>query len=667
MIEIEFLYKKLNIKIQCELNSKIEDIYKKFITEIDIDINSVHFLYSGNKISNNKLTIEELINSDDRLINKMKIVVESIYELNKEKRFIKSNDIICPKCHEKAKINIKDYNINIFGCKNNHITNNISLDNYEKSQMLDISNIICGECKKNNYNSNGNIFYYCLNCKMNLCDKCKIEHENNHSIIDFDNKDYICYIHNKAYTKFCETCKLNICLSCEALHNEHKTIEIIPDLELITYNMDKLREKINIFNNSLENIIKKLKKVMENFEIYYKIYNNIYNNYEKKKRNYELYYNMGEINVDDILNDLSKINKEFNNSRKIRNILNIYNKMNNNDLNNNEINIIYKVKDNKKVRLFGTEFVNNNKYKCQYIFEDKEFELNTHFNIHSNYDKDKIEIKLIGINDINDISCLFYDCSSLLSLPDISRWNTSNIINMSYLFGNCSSLTYLPDISNWNTNKVKYMQGIFMGCSSLKSLPDISKWDTSNVILMGGIFRNMNSLSSITSQQARQYLKNEQYYYTAGMFSDCISLKLLPDISKWNTSNVNDMSGMFYQCTSLKYLPDISKWNTNKVINISRIFYNCKSLSSLPDISKWYTNNFSDMSNMFANCISLVDLPDISKWNTQNTTDFSEMFSNCSSLSSSPDISKWNFNNVKFMDNMFNNCISLINIPNIKK
>ena len=53
---------------------------------------------------------------------------------------------------------------------------------------------------------------------------------------------------------------------------------------------------------------------------------------------------------------------------------------------------------------------------------------------------------------------------------------------------------------------------------------------------------------------------------------------------------------MFYNCSSLKSLPDISKWNTNKVIDMSDMFYNCSSLKSLPDISKWNTKN---MTNMF--------------------------------------------------------------------
>ena len=42
--------------------------------------------------------------------------------------------------------------------------------------------------------------------------------------------------------------------------------------------------------------------------------------------------------------------------------------------------------------------------------------------------KDELKIKLRGIDDITNMSCIFYECSSLLSIPDISKWNTSNVI-----------------------------------------------------------------------------------------------------------------------------------------------------------------------------------------------------------------------------------------------
>ena len=94
----------------------------------------------------------------------------------------------------------------------------------------------------------------------------------------------------------------------------------------------------------------------------------------------------------------------------------------------NEINIIYKIKDNdKKVKIFGSEFVKNNKDKCQIIYEDKEYELNEYFIISDNI-KDELKIKLRGINNIINMSCIFYECSSLLSISNFSNWNTSKVL-----------------------------------------------------------------------------------------------------------------------------------------------------------------------------------------------------------------------------------------------
>ena len=45
---------------------------------------------------------------------------------------------------------------------------------------------------------------------------------------------------------------------------------------------------------------------------------------------------------------------------------------------------------------------------------------------------------------------MFDGCSSLLSLPDISKRNTNNITNMNAMFARCFSLSPLPDISKWN-------------------------------------------------------------------------------------------------------------------------------------------------------------------------------------------------------------------------
>ena len=189
------------------------------------------------------------------------------------------------------------------------------------------------------------------------------------------------------------------------------------------------------------------------------------------------------------------------------------------------ITINYNIKENDiKVRIFGENFVKNNKNICQIIYEDECCELTQFLNI-KNLENNKIlEIKLIGINNFVDASYMFYDCESLKSLPDIPNWNTKNVTDMSHMFWGCKSLISLPDISNWNTKNVTNMSRMFFGCLSLISLPDISKWNTNNVTNM------------------------------SFMFACCKSLISLPDISKWNTIDtmyMNDMN-MFFLCQSLK-------------------------------------------------------------------------------------------------------------------
>ena len=120
---------------------------------------------------------------------------------------------------------------------------------------------------------------------------------------------------------------------------------------------------------------------------------------------------------------------------------------------------------------------------------------------------------------------MFYNCSSLISLPNISKWNTSNIINMEYLFYNCSSLTKLPDISNWKTDNLKNMDNIFYGCDSLILLPDISKWNTNKVKNQEDIF----SLSSSSISNESNYLSSYE--------SLVISYNPSSDITKENNNN----------------------------------------------------------------------------------------------------------------------------------
>ena len=62
---------------------------------------------------------------------------------------------------------------------------------------------------------------------------------------------------------------------------------------------------------------------------------------------------------------------------------------------------------------------------------------------------------------------------------------------------------------------------------------------------------------------------------------------------------LNDFSNMFAGCMSLELLPDIDKIDTSKVTNMRGLFAGCINLSHLPDIGIWKTNNVKDMSKLF--------------------------------------------------------------------
>ena len=93
-----------------------------------------------------------------------------------------------------------------------------------------------------------------------------------------------------------------------------------------------------------------------------------------------------------------------------------------------------------KNKLFGQRFVKNNTNNCKIIINGKEKELVLFYDIEKLEENGMLEIKLKGINKIKNMSCMFCGCLSLLSLPDISKWNTYNVTDIGYIFCGCSPL-----------------------------------------------------------------------------------------------------------------------------------------------------------------------------------------------------------------------------------
>ena len=591
MAKVEFNYNGTITAIQCLEEEKMEEIYKKFETLSNLDINKINFLYSGKKI-NSQLTFSQIISDSDKDRKSISIIVEDLNKgsLNNDSNIIKSIFPICPKCKEKVPFEIEDYKISYL-CKNGHSTKML-INEYEKNQFIDLSKIFQNKNDKNKYNFCENEINLKNISEIQLCPLCSNKYDEKNNKNNYFSKDYICKKHIELYSSYCKECKNNICMKCVKEHKNHNIIyygEIIPDKGDLLNKLKDFRKEIDIYNKDIIELINKLNNVKENLEKLYNIYSEMINKYDDQYRNYEIFMSLNTINNNIIINDIKEINNISLFKDKIEKILNIYEK-----INFYYITISYNNSYKEEIKIFGKTFVNNNKSLCKIFFKNREYELREKLKTES-ISNFGMEIKLTGINYINDLSYIFHECSELSSISHISKWDTSNIKDMQYMFFKCDRIWSIPDISDWNIKNVTKMNHMFYECSWLRSLPDISKWDTSNVT-------NLKS-----------------------MFSGCKSLESLPDISQWNTYNVKDMSFLFQDCSSLKSLPDISSWNTSKVINMEYMFYNCCSLHTLPDIFKWDISNVSNISYIFYGCSSLYMKPYLSKWNLKKVKEKENM------------------------------------------
>ena len=258
MAQVEFQYNGVITIIQCQESQKMEEICNNFKNKAKINEKEIYYFYDGKGASqfNNSLTFNQMANSLDKNRKKMSILVYDSDNINNnDKSKIKSKNIICPKCNENCKINIKNYKINLFECKNNHRINNILFNKFEKTQMIDLTKIICGICKETKKsNTFNNEFYKCYECNINLCPLCKSKHNNNHNIYNYDKINYICNKHNELFNNYCNKCKKNICIMCEEEHNGHEVISLGKKMknknELIN-KLEELKKYINIFNDNI--------------------------------------------------------------------------------------------------------------------------------------------------------------------------------------------------------------------------------------------------------------------------------------------------------------------------------------------------------------------------------------------------------------------------------
>ena len=420
MEEIEFIYNQQVTRMQCKGEEYIKDIISRY--KIKINTNNVYFTFNGTKLNENQKLNE--IKSNNNEVPKI-LVIDTIQQSKDE--YIESNNIICPQCNENCLIDIKDYKIKLYGCDNSHITDNILLNEFKNTQKINISNIKCSICNKSKLDTYKNELYICCECNINLCPLHKSNHNKEHTIINYDMKNYLCIKHGDKFISYCKICNKNLCNECGFVHNKEHNLIYQRDINI---NMNNLINELNELKHKLEYIL-------HNTQIIIDIYNNI--NKKDKNLNYQILQNKN-LDLREILNMNEYINP-------------IYDKM------RTKAEIRLRYDKNENIRILGDKFVENNINNFEMIVNNKSMKLQTHYTPINN------QIILRQINNITDLSYMFYECTNLLSISNIDKLNTNKVTDMSFMFDKCNSLESLPDISIWNANNVTNMKAMFQECS----------------------------------------------------------------------------------------------------------------------------------------------------------------------------------------------------------
>ena len=494
---------------------------------------------------------------------------------NFSKPTIKSQTAICPQCKNNCQIKSNGFFIQS-KCKFGHDLN-YSMKEFEQGQYRPIKIIKCHDnCQQEGTEEN---FFYCFNCKINLCNYCKNHHFNseleknsNHTVVHYEQKDYLCPEHFGRFIKYCGDCDKNICFECEIFHKEHKTLYFDLNLSKINRKLENLKQLFDkirtIFDNSMNRMNSFFYGINDIFEI---IYGKNYN-YGKIRTCQEL-KNLNAYDIDNLIQELQKIVKNYNNDNGIItffvSLIKLYEKMYNpNSLNIiNEKNTNISITKENSFQISGKKTDKKNKSISKIIIKKKKVKSKKLKLIKDNNSGSKKEIITNKFNQsINENKNLRY-----------SYVNLSN------------SVLYSDNIKN--KNKIKYDEIIYIKCQfysySLLKYDDKIKtlFKKYSIIYTNNIFSNRSSF--------QEYINNKK----------CCLSNLNNNFDNM-TSDLNN-----FHRYEISYLWDRDIVGLNNYINfINKNIDENNEIPELPELSSISDDKSkSDEKNTFKDCIVIID------------------------------------------------------------
>ena len=155
----------------------------------------------------------------------------------------------------------------------------------------------------------------------------------------------------------------------------------------------------------------------------------------------------------------------------------------------------------------------------------------------------------LDVSNVTDMTCMFYG-AGLMTEYDIGGWDVSKVESMNHMFCDNRVLQSL-DLSAWDVSSVKTMHCMFDDNHRLRTIGDVSRWNTSSLIDAGGwlnganFFWGENGMLDLSGWDTRNLQCAGEMFFMTGVRA--------VDLSGWTFDAVtNDLwegagSGIYYE------------------------------------------------------------------------------------------------------------------------
>lgn len=207
-----------------------------------------------------------------------------------------------------------------------------------------------------------------------------------------------------------------------------------------------------------------------------------------------------------------------------------------------------------------------------------------------------------------EINAFVHRTILLKTYSGMEEWDVSNVTSMKSAFLK-NEINF--DISKWKIEKIVNMECAFQKATFINPNPDLTSWNTSNLEKMDYMFEDSNFNGDV-SNFVIDNVKSLRYTFSKTPFRG--------DISNWNTINVTKMDGLFH---TSEFNGDISKWKVENVISMNYMFHGSKFNG---DISKWKIDSVKYMGFMFHSSSFNGNLEE---WDISKVQNLQNMFEKC--------------------------------------